>query len=420
MTDSDDGRWGHHHGRQAAASGAGSAATASRDTYLAPQASAEEPPPRGPWDAAPPPDDVRARQPHAPRAISLTWSEPRGLVGLSLINFLLKVPTLTAYGFWGKTEVRRRIWYAIRVDGDPLEYTGTGRELLVGFVAVFAAVMLPALLLSGLVVLMLGAKASGATQALLYVAFALLYGIGVHRAQRYRLSRTRWRGIRMHLAGSSWSYGWTYFWTLALLPLTLGWIAPWRTTRLQALMTRATHLGDRPLGFTASSGPLYGRFMVLWIGTALIALLAIAVIGAYVGELGRGGNLARLTEAQQTRLGLVVILAGAGAYVLYGVASAWYRAGVINHFAAHTHLEGARFRGRASATGLIWLALSNAAIVLPTFGLLGPVAQARSTRYLVEHLGLEGDVALAAIRQAPEGAIPRGEGLAQAFDFDAF
>ncbi len=375
----------------------------------------------GPWgsyDAAPPPAPlapVTAVQP-----IRLSWEKPHGLLGLSVANFLLKIPTLTAYGFWGKTEVRRRVWYAIRVDGEPLEYTGTGRELLVSFITVFLIVLLPALLVSGAVVLMLGPEASGAVQGILYVAFTLLYGIGAYRAQRYRLSRTRWRGIRMYMTGSSWTYGWTYFWTLALLPLTLGWIAPWRTTRLQAMMTRATHLGDRPLGFTASSGPLYGRFIVLWIGCALIALAAIAIVGSTIADISRSGNLARLSQAQQTRFVGVLLVTGLVGYVLYGIVSAWYRARVINHFAAHTHLEGARFKGRATAAGLIWLAVSNAAIVVLSLGVLGPLAQARSTRYLVEHLSLEGDVALAAIRQAPADALPRGEGLAQAFDFDAF
>jgi hypothetical protein len=48
------------------------------------------------------------------------------------------------------------------------------------------------------------------------------------------------------------------------------------------------------------------------------------------------------------------------------------------------------------------------------------VAQARSARYFVERIAIVGDVPLAEIAQREEDAMRRGEGLAQAFDVDAF
>lgn len=387
--------------------------------------SADPAPSIGPWEATRPVQADGAAASSAttgrPTSLTLGWAGTHGLAGLAVVNFLLKIMTLGLYGFWGKTEVRRRIWSAIRVEGEPFEYTGHGRELIVGFMVVFGVVMLPAIVLTALATLFGSAAVSGTVQAALYLLFALLYGIGAYRAQRYRLARTRWRGIRMRLAGSSWTYGWTYFWTLLLLPPTLGWIAPWRTTRLQRMMTRNTSLGDRPLRFTASSGALYARYAILWIGTALILLAVFAVIGAELTALTRKhGNLVHLPEAAQMRLGGVVAATAAVAYLLYGIVAAWYRARVINHFAANTHFENARFAGSASAGGLVWLAVTNTLMVVLTVGILGPVAQARQTRYLVEHLRIEGEVDLAAIGQAPDDGLTRGEGLAQAFDFDAF
>ena len=66
------------------------------------------------------------------------------------------------------------------------------------------------------------------------------------------------------------------------------------------------------------------------------------------------------------------------------------------------------------------MTVSNAILSLGTLGLLTPVAQARWTRYLVEHMRLNGTVALAAINQGADQGIRHGEGLAQAFDLDAF
>ena len=59
-------------------------------------------------------------------------------------------------------------------------------------------------------------------------------------------------------------------------------------------------------------------------------------------------------------------------------------------------------------------------IALFTLGLLSPVAQARAARYFVEHLQIEGSAALGQIIQRAEADGTRGEGLAQAFDIDAF
>ena len=75
--------------------------------------------------------------------VALTWMQQSGLIGLSIVNFLLRIVTLGIYHFWGKTEVRRRIWSAVRLNGEPLEYTGTGKELFLGFLVVLAVVFLP-------------------------------------------------------------------------------------------------------------------------------------------------------------------------------------------------------------------------------------------------------------------------------------
>ena len=77
----------------------------------------------------------------APR---ISWVPPAGgFAGLSMLNGLLRILTLGVYHFWGKTEVRQRIWSAVRIDGEPLEYRGTGGELFRGFLVVFFLILLP-------------------------------------------------------------------------------------------------------------------------------------------------------------------------------------------------------------------------------------------------------------------------------------
>jgi len=355
--------------------------------------------------------------------IRLTWRHPQGMLGLSVVNFVLRIVTLGIYNFWGKTEVRRRIWSGVRIEGEPLQYTGTGKELFLGFLIIFGAVIIPIMVLSVGAALALGPESDAFDmfQFALYGAIFFLTGIAIYRAQRYRLSRTFWRGIRGGLAGRSRDYAWTHFWTGLLIPLTVGWIVPWRSTRLQGIITRDMRFGDRPFQFNAPSGPLYGRFAVLWVAaTAIVLAAVVAAYGLFVADMAAyDPSLGRPFALRPATVGTMFALA-AGAYLVYAVISAWYRAKQINHFAAHTHFDKASFRSRVTAGGLIWIGVTNILIVLFTLGLLIPIAQARAARYLVENLEIVGAVALGEIVQGADLGIHRGEGLAQAFDVDAF
>lgn len=353
-------------------------------------------------------------------AVRLSWSPPPGMIGLSVKNFLFRIITLGIYHFWGKTEVRKRIWSAIRINGEPLQYTGTGREMFLGFLLVVALLSLPTLLVTLAALAQFGMRGADIVQTLFTIGFFYLVGVGMHRAVRYRMSRTVWRGIRGGLVGDSWKYGWTYFWTGIVLVLTLGWAGPWRAVKLQGLVTNGLRFGNRPFAFNASADALYGPFAALWFSTVAIFGVTAAIIWQLVTRVGfqvrPGGSMDPLLVfkiAAAVYGGLII------GFLMFAVVSAWYRARMMNHFAAHTSFEHVQFAGTATGRSLIWLALTNTLMVVFTLGLLSPVAQARSARYFVERLRMSGSASLEQILQgaAHEG---RGEGLAQAFDIDAF
>ncbi|MCA9056606.1 MAG: DUF898 family protein, partial [Planctomycetaceae bacterium] len=56
------------------------------------------------WDSAP-----ASRQ----EGMVISWLHPIGMFGLSLYNFLLRILTLGIHHFWGKTEVRKRLWSSV-------------------------------------------------------------------------------------------------------------------------------------------------------------------------------------------------------------------------------------------------------------------------------------------------------------------
>ena len=102
--------------------------------------------------------------------------------------------------------MRRHLWSHTSVDGDALEYTGTAKELLIGFL-IALAILVPIYL----VYFFIGLEAER-LQAFasipLVLFFYLFYQFAMYRARRYRLSRTVWRGVRFWMTGSGWSYAW--------------------------------------------------------------------------------------------------------------------------------------------------------------------------------------------------------------------
>ena len=50
----------------------------------------------------------------------------------------LELVTIGFYRFWLATDIRRHLWSHTSVDGDAAEYTGLGRELLIGFLFALA------------------------------------------------------------------------------------------------------------------------------------------------------------------------------------------------------------------------------------------------------------------------------------------
>jgi uncharacterized membrane protein YjgN (DUF898 family) len=368
--------------------------------------------------------------------VKISWAGTTwGLAGLGLINFLLTIVTLGIYHFWGKTEVRRRIASSIQVNGEPLEYTGTGKELFLGFLIVLFCVLLPFQLL------VVGGQLYFGPEAGILVVLALpavwyLFNVAVYRARRYRRSRLRWRGVRGALVGSSWSYGWHSLWSAVASSMTSGWLTPWRDNFLHRTLTRETRFGDRPFNFTGKAGPLYPSYSLAWIGSIVLLLLigglafatiypfAQPVVDAMTTSTGEDGKVDWSTPEMQEQIGRFASLMGLGwlFFILYGVLAStlWslFYAKEYRYFASETTFEGLRFGLDVKGWSMFWLFLSNTLLSFVTLTILSPVAEARVARYFVNRLSADGTIDFAAIQQSQEQMTRTGEGLAEAFDVE--
>src|SRR5437868_1511972 len=144
---------------------------------------------------------------------------------------MLELVTFGFYRFWLTTDIRRHLWSSTEIDGDVLEYTGRGKELLFGFL-IATAVLLPVFLVYSLIGLEFERFKAFASLPLYLLLFA--FGqFAAYRARRYRLTRTVWRGVRFWMTGSGCSYAWrSVLWGVLLVP-TLGLAYPWRMAALE-------------------------------------------------------------------------------------------------------------------------------------------------------------------------------------------
>src|SRR5262249_48687715 len=102
--------------------------------------------------------------------------------------------TLGIYRFWLTTDMRRFLWSNTDVLGEPLEYTGTARELLIGFL-IAVAILIP--FYTFIFLLALSVEQLRELAGLVGFVLATLLGhFAVFRARRYRLTRTVFRGVR--------------------------------------------------------------------------------------------------------------------------------------------------------------------------------------------------------------------------------
>ena len=212
-----------------------------------------------------------------------------------VFNLALKVAVLTLltlgiYRFWGKTRIRRYIWSSAELDGDRFEYTGTGLEKFLGFLlaVVFLAIYLGfvqiALTFLGLSLLTEPTtEAETVAQALAFnltflslVPFILF---AIYRARRYKLARTRWRGIRFGMDKGAWGYVLRAIGHYALTVLTLGILLPRQTFYLEKYMTDRMWFGDARFEQGGRWTGLYGAMKHVFIGLAIV-FLGIAAAGA--------------------------------------------------------------------------------------------------------------------------------------------
>jgi uncharacterized membrane protein YjgN (DUF898 family) len=265
----------------------------------------------------------------------------------------LLMVTLGIYRFWLVTDVRRFLWSNTEIAGEPLEYTGTALELLLGFL-VAIALLIPiyaGFFLAALDLGLLG-KLSG---LLAFAALGVLGQYAIYRARRYRLTRTIYRGLRFHQSGSAWSYAIraTLCWIATIV--TLGLAYPFQMASLERYKMRNTFYGDLAGRFEASGFALLLRGLPMWL--LFFAPLALAIRGfvgidwqALIDAIAQGGDdVMSKIEGGNPGLGSAIVFAmlmGGTSIVLGALLYPAFQALILRWWSSGLRFGGLEVRSR--------------------------------------------------------------------------
>ncbi len=223
------------------------------------------------------------------KAPTITFDASRGsFFRLLLVNSALTLITIGVYRFWARTRIRRFMWHHVRIMGDPLEYTGTGAELFLGFLIVLAVLFPLGLVYSAIAGLVPPDQVwlQVSLEIVYYTVIIGLIHIGLYRMWRYRLSRTVWRGIRFSLQGSTWNYLklallWDVLWIL-----TLGFMMPWREATLWRYQIQHTRFGQQAFRFHGTPQALLRPWLMVWL-TGIFFLAGSGLLGFVIASQGQ-------------------------------------------------------------------------------------------------------------------------------------
>ena len=358
-------------------------------------------------------DAVTSATPASDRAIRFTGSW-REYLPIAATNALLIICTLGVYRFWASARQRRYLWSRTHFIDDTLEWTGTGKEMFIGFLIVmcflapfflFFQFVFPALIAHG------KADAAFGIFTLFYISLIYLGGFARFRALRYRLSRSWWHGIRGGSDNPGWNYGGEYLGRFALSAMTMFIVFPWAATRLWNSRWNAMSFG--PLQFRANLNAegLKARWALLYL-TPVAAIILVAVAGA-------GGAFTKGQGGVPATLGMMFI----GILLIFYVGLPlltlnWY-AKYFRHAAEATSLGDLEFS--FDATTLQWLGLffGNLGLAVITLGFGITYWGYRNWAFMVRHLRVYGTIDVADMTQSTTHAPREAEGFADAFDVGA-
>ena len=295
------------------------------------------------------------------------------LFGIQIVNLLLTVITLGFYYPWAKAKELKYMYGNTTLEGSSFEFSGTGEEMFKGFLK-FVGILLGLIILSILLNIFIF---NGLGIFVLYAAFFILSPLAIHGSYRYRMSRTKWRGIRFGYRGDRNEFVKMFFKGILLTFVTIGIYGAWFAIDLRNYLISNIRFGSAHLKYQGNGGEYFKKIVVGYI-------LTILTLGIY---------------------------------------SFWWQKDLFNYFIDNMWLEKddqrITFKSSATGGGFATLMIVNILIVVFTLGLGTSWVITRTLEFIMQNIQLEGDANLEELHQTEEEYTDAlGEDMADFFDLD--
>jgi uncharacterized membrane protein YjgN (DUF898 family) len=373
-----------------------------------------------------------------------------------IVNVLMSIVTLGFYVPFARRRTAQYFYSHTDLAGSPLEFTAQQRKMVLGFVV--------------LVLLYISFRLAAETGQDLAVSLFMLGGAALApyfwaSAMRFRLSATRWRGLRLQFKpgwGEVYKASWPVF-AIALLWIVVSIAAntlidigsvkangprrPLSISPLFWLVLVAALIGTvlcsirlefnykSLLVLRANIGgesgrwkPVYGDFVRIWLATmgifvlSLIAMIAVIVVIAFAAGFGMRGF--QDTQSGSLKWGLIVLLPLAllvGLLVALAPVRAYREARMFQLLWNNIGVSRiARFKCDLHTSRYVWLRIRNVVLTLFTLGFWRPFARVSEHRMKAQSVTLHvkgglGQLAGRLARQQ-EGGV--GDAIADAVGLD--
>lgn len=366
--------------------------------------------------------DLPARR-GAPLAPSLTGGAARRLriefsgtggeyFRIWIVNIVLSILTLGIYSAWAKVRNRQYFYGSSRLDGAGFEYTANPVNILKGRLLVVGA----------LVVYQLLATVAPALSAAIALGAVLFLPWVVVQALSFNARYSAHRGLRFHFDGT-YPEAFRYFilWTVFAV-LSGGLAYPYAIYLRKRFILGKSRYGATGFSFDARAGYFYKVYVI---STIVLAVLVsgLAIVGGSAVMSGVfGGADAGSDSDGSGRVSVAIIATGIWSLsflaLLFAVSSA-VQTMLTNHIWRHAGLGTMRFYMSMKPMRVVWIQLTNIALIVATAGLFIPWAKIRITRYRLSCFRVLATQPLDGFAAGErERVTATGEEFGEAFDLD--
>jgi uncharacterized membrane protein YjgN (DUF898 family) len=334
------------------------------------------------------------------------------LARLFFLNLGLSLLTLGIYRFWGKTKIRRYLWSHISLQDERLEYTGTGRELFLGFLKTGAFVAVLVVFNQILPEVVMPDTAIGIFLGLFSLAtFGFLYLAAQFAAQRYRLSRTQWCGIRGGMDGSAWAFAFRAGGLFVVSAMLIGLLVPWWRMRTMDWRIKASRIGNISLYLDPARAVCFWSFML---GFILLAMLDYAT-GPILDFVVHLPLDPATHEAISFALYVAILL------IVAPLAFAPYFANMQQQVLQYLRFGSLYapdiwLESRVTAGAMFLQLLSAVLLIVFTLGLAWPLVLHRWVKFTTQNIIVHGEIDTVELKQSSDRAPKASEGLLEALD----